>query len=48
MPKKPKFAADALTRAWEAKLREALRERPEAKPRPTLAKVHGIDWFGEG
>ncbi len=48
MPKKPKLAADALTRALEAKLREALRKPPGAKPRPMLAKVHRIDWFGEG
>ncbi len=43
--KKSKLAADALTKAWETKLREALRKKPV--PKPTLGKVHGIDWFGE-
>ncbi len=48
MPKKSKLAADALTKAWEAKLREVLRKQPEAKPRPMLAKAGQIDWFGTG
>jgi len=44
---KRKLAADALTKAWEAKLREALREPPKPRAKPPLAKSGQIDWFGD-